>query len=158
MAMADNKTIPLTPEGRVRLEEELNHLRTEHRPAVVQRLQTAREESEAWDNPEFLEAKNELAFIDGRIKELERMLAQATVIPQPATRGVVALGSRVMLRNQEGEEEVYTIVGSAEAKPAEGRISDKSPVGKAVLGRRLGDTVEVETPAGPRALVIVKID
>jgi transcription elongation factor GreA len=153
-----DKTVALTPEGRARLEAELNELRTERRPLVVQRLHVAREDSEAWDNPEVQEAKNELAFVDGRIQELERMLSQAEVIAH-RRHDVVELGSKVTLHSKEdGEEEVYFIVGSAEAQPAEGRISDQSPVGRAVMGHRVGDAVEVETPAGSRELVITGIE
>lgn len=153
-----DKTVALTPEGRARLEAELNELRTDRRPQVVQRLHVAREDSEAWDNPEVQEAKNELAFVDGRIQELERMLSHAEVIAH-TRHGVVELGSKVTLHGEEdGEDEVYYIVGSAEARPAEGRISDQSPVGRAVMGHRVGDTVAVETPSGTRELVITRIE
>ena len=155
----DEKSVALTPEGRRKLEAELKQLREERRPQVVQRLQSARQESEAWDNPEVAEAKDDLAFVDGRIRELERILAKAEVISQPVTHNVVTLGSRVTLRNEEAEEEeVYFIVGSAEAQPGQGRISDKSPVGKAVLGHHVGDRVHVETPAGERELIIANIE
>ena len=154
----DEQTIALTPEGRARLEAELKTLREVRRPQVVQRLHAAREDSEAWDNPEVLEAKNELSFVDGRIQELEHMLARAATIQQPKTPGVVTLGSRVTLHNEEAnEEEVYTIVGSAEAQPSAGKISDRSPVGKAVMGHRVGDRVQVETPEGTLEFVITKI-
>lgn len=154
------KLVSLTPEGRARLEAELAQLRDERRPQVVQRLHSAREDSEAWDNPEVQEAKNELAFVDGRIKELERTLAHAGVIEHRG-KDVVELGAKVTLRaaeDGEEEEEVYYIVGSAEAQPAEGRISDQSPVGKALLGHRKGERVTVTTPAGSRELVIERID
>jgi transcription elongation factor GreA len=155
----DEQTISLTPEGKARLEAELKTLREERRPLVVQRLHAAREDSEAWDNPEILEAKNELSFVDGRIQDLERMLAKAGTIQQSKTPDVVTLGSRVTLHNAEAnEDEVYTIVGSAEAQPAAGKISDRSPVGKAVLGHRVGQLVQVETPAGPVELVITKVE
>lgn len=155
----EDKTISLTPEGRARLEAELKHLREEHRPQVVQRLHTAREDSEAWDNPEIIEAKNDLSFVDGRIQEIERTLAKAAPIPALKTPGLVTLGSRVTLHNEEtGEDEVYTIVGSAEAQPREGKISDRSPVGRAVLGHREQDKVQVETPAGPLDLLIARVE
>lgn len=154
----DNKAVVLTPEGRDRLVAELNQLRTERRPQVVRRLQVAREESEAWDNPEVIEAKNELAFVDGRIMEIESMLSKAQVIQPGGELDLVTLGSRVTLRSEEDDEiEVYTIVGSAEAQPQEGRISNESPVGKALMGHRVGDIIEVETPAGSRRLEIIKI-
>lgn len=153
-----DKTVALTPEGRARLEAELHQLRTERRPQVVQRLHVAREDSEAWDNPEVQEAKNELAFVDGRIQELERMLSQAEVIAH-RSHDVVELGSKVTLFSEDdGEDEVYFIVGSAEAEPAKGRISDQSPVGRAVKGHRVGDRVQVETPSGTRELVIKSIE
>jgi transcription elongation factor GreA len=155
----EDETIALTPEGRAKLQAELKHLREERRPQVVQRLHTAREDSEAWDNPEIIEAKNDLSFVDGRIQEIERTLSKASSIPQVKTPGLVTLGSRVTLHNEEtSEDEIYTIVGSAEAQPREGRISDRSPVGRAVLGHRVGDTVQVETPAGPLELVIAKVE
>lgn len=153
-----DKTVLLTPEGRARLEAELDHLRMEHRPQVVQRLHIAREDSEAWDNPEIQEAKNELAFVDGRIQELERTLSHAQLI-EHTSHDVVELGSTVTLHSEEDDEdEVYHIVGSAEAQPAQGRISDQSPVGKAVMGHRVGDVIHVETPAGTRDLVIKRIE
>lgn len=155
----DEQTISLTPEGRARLEAELKTLREERRPQVVQRLHAAREDSEAWDNPEILEAKNELSFVDGHIQELGRTLANAGTIRQSTTPGVVTLGSRVTLHNEEAkEDDVYTIVGSAEAQPSAGKISDRSPVGKAMLGHRVGERVQVETPAGPLELVITKVE
>jgi transcription elongation factor GreA len=155
----DEQTTSLTPEGRARLEAELMTLREERRPQVVQRLHAAREDSEAWDNPEILEAKNELSFVDGHIQEMERMLAKAGTIQQSITPDVVTLGSRVTLHNEEAkEDEVYTIVGSAEAQPSAGRISDRSPVGKAMLGHRVGERVQVQTPAGPLELVITKVE
>ncbi len=154
-----DRIVSLTPEGRARLQAELEHLRNVRRPEVVQRIQAARQDSEAWDNPEVQEAKDELAFVDGRIKELERTLAQAAVIEPRAPAGVVGLGSRVTLRNEEdGEEEVYTIVGPAEAQPSRGRISDQSPVGKAIMGHRVGEHVTVVTPAGTRELVITNVE
>ena len=155
----EEETISLTPEGRAHLEEELKELREVRRPVTVQRLHNAREDSEAWDNPEVLEAKNDLSFIDGRIQDIERTLAKAGVIQPGQSAGVVRLGSRVTLRNDEtGEDEVYTIVGSAEAQPRLGRISDRSPVGKAVLNRRQGERVQVETPEGPIELVITSVE
>ncbi|MHB1006756.1 MAG: transcription elongation factor GreA [Chloroflexota bacterium] len=152
------KLVSLTPEGRARLEAELDQLRTERRAQVVQRLHAAREDSEAWDNPEVQEAKNELSFVDGRIQELEHTLAHAAVIEHRG-KDVVELGAKVTLRaDEDGEEEVYYIVGSAEAQPAEGRISDQSPVGKALLGHHKGERVMVTTPAGSHELIIDRID
>ncbi|MHB1133133.1 MAG: GreA/GreB family elongation factor [Chloroflexota bacterium] len=155
----EEQSVSLTPEGRVRLENELKELREVRRPAVVQRLHSAREDSEAWDNPEIIEAKNDLSFVDGRIQEIERTLDTASVIQPGHPGGVVTLGSRVTLHNDEtGEDDIYTIVGSAEAQPRLGRISDRSPVGKAVLNRRRGERVQVETPEGPVELVITRVE
>ncbi len=156
-----DKVVSLTAQGQQRLQAELDSLRNERRPAVVERLQIAREDSEAWDNPEVQEAKDELAFVDGRIQELERTLADAEIIEEGA-KGVVSLGSTVTVvgegEDEDGEEEVYQIVGSAEAMPAEGRISDESPVGSALLGKKVRQKVKVQTPSGTRTLVIRKIE
>jgi transcription elongation factor GreA len=155
----EDRTIVLTPEGMKKLKAELDHLRAERRPDVVQRLQAAREQSEAWDNPDLIEAKNELAFLDGKIMELESMLGKATVLEPTKTKGVVGIGSRVTLRSDEDDEdEVYTIVSSVEAQPKEGKISNESPVGKALIGHRVGERIQVETPAGTRELVVTQIE
>jgi len=151
------KTVLLTPEGRQKLLAELEYLKTVRRQEVMEQLQAARQSADGWDSQEFLEAKNEQSFVEGRIKMLEKMLAEAQVLKEERTDGVVGIGSEVVVRNEEGEEERYTIVGSAEADPRLHRISSESPVGKALMGRRAGDQVEVQVPAGKRTLTILEV-
>ena len=155
-----DKPVFLTPEGRAKLEAELKHLRDVKRPEVAERIRAAKEFSDTTDNAEFDEAKNEQAFVEGRILTLEKLLANAVLIDsdQAAAHDVVRLGSRVRVVNEDGQSEVYTIVGSAEASPRHGRISNESPVGQALLGRRIGDAVEVVAPAGIIRLSVASIE
>lgn len=143
----------LTPEGERRLREELEFLRTVKRKEVTDRIRESLDFGDAWENPEYEAAKAEQAFIEGRIAELEKMLKSARVVRAagPAGQGgdVVRIGSRVRVRDlATGDQETYTIVGAAEADPAQHRISHRSPVAQALLGRRAGETVTVEVPAG----------
>lgn len=151
------KTVLLTPEGRQRLSEELEYLKTVRRKEVLEQLAAARQSADGWDSQEFLEAKNEQSFVEGRILTLEKMLAEAGVLEGERTDGVVGLGSEVVVMNEEGEEERYIIVGSAEADPSRHRISQGSPVGKALFGKRAGVQVEFEAPAGRRVLTIISV-
>lgn len=151
----------LTPEGRAKLGAELEHLRSVRRKEAVERLQAARELSDAWDSPEYIEAKNEMSFIEGRIMTIEHLLAEAGVITTEKPEGgadFVRLGSRVTVLNEDGEEESYMIVGSAEADPRTGRISNQSPVGQALLGRRVGEQIQVVAPGGMRQLAVRSIE
>jgi transcription elongation factor GreA len=153
------KTAYLTAEGKAKLEAELNYLRNVRRREVAERIHAAKEFSDTVDNAEFEEAKNEQAFVEGRIMQLEQLLANAVIIDEAAVdHEVVRLGSHVVVRYEDGEEERFSIVGSAEARPAEGRISNESPVGRALLGRRPGDTVEAQAPSGTVRLTIVRIE
>lgn len=159
-ARTDSRTV-LTREGRDRVIAELEYLRNVRRKEVAERLQAARESEDPRESTEFQEAKNEQAFVEGRILALERLLAEATVLSEDeeASRkrvGVVELGSKVRVEDEEGEEE-YHIVSSAEANPRDGRISISSPVGRALAGHKVGDTVEAMTPAGIRRLTIVAV-
>lgn len=148
----------LTPEGLAKLERELEHLRTVRRPEIAERIQRAKESRSAVNTPEYEEAKNEQGFVEGRILELENIIASATIIdPDTLPTDSVQLGSRVIVRHRDGREDLYIIVGSAEADPSEGKISYVSPVGGALLGRHVGDIVEVPVPAGMRQLTIVEI-
>lgn len=145
----NDRTVFLTPEGRAKLEAELQFLRDVRRAEIAERIKAAKDFSDATDNPELDEAKNEQAFTEGRILTIERMLAHAQTITQDSTQhSVVKLGSVVTVSDDTGATEKYFIVGSAEANPREGRISNQSPVGEALLGRRVGEAVEVVTPGG----------
>ena len=149
----------LTPEGLEKLKAELEHLETVRRPQVAEQIHRAKELGGTVDNAEYDDAKNEQAFVEGRILTLESMIKSATLIKEgKSPSSFVKLGSKVRVRNQDGEEEHYTIVGSAEASPSEGRISNESPVGSALLGKRVGDEVEAEAPAGTLKLKLIAIE
>ncbi len=150
----------LTKEGFQKLQEELDHLRTIKRQEVADRLHEAMEGGELIENAEYEAAKNEQAFVEGRIQELEMLLATARVIePEDKNRpeDTVVVGSTVTIQEQGFEAETYTIVGAAEANPQEGKISNESPIGKAILNREVGETVPVETPSGTYKVKILKV-
>jgi len=152
-----NSTVYVTPEGLKKLEDELEHLRTVKRQEVAQRLHEAMEDGELIENAEYEAAKNEQAFVEGRILELEHMLAQAQVIEPGKSTGVVGIGSTVVIQEDGKPAETYTIVGAAEANPRDGLISNESPMGQALLDHKVGDDVDVRTPAGTLRFRIVKI-
>lgn len=153
------KPVFLTKEGRAKLEAELKNLREIRRPQVAERIKSAKQYNESGDNAEFEEAKNEQAFVEGRILTLESMLSNAVIIDEDnRSKDSVRIGSRVTLLNEDGARERYTIVGSAEANARAGRISNESPVGRALLGKCVGDRVEVVAPAGVMAFQIDAID
>jgi len=147
----------LTPEGLRKLQTELAQLRDEGRRKAAQRIRDAKAQGDVRESGEYEDAKEYQAFIEGRIRELERLLADVEVIEDIDQPDVVHLGSRVRVRDSAGYEEVWTLVGSAEANPRSGRISNESPVGRALLGRRVHDTVEVQTPDGIDRLTILEI-
>jgi len=148
----------LTPEGLAKLEEELEYLCTVRRQEVAEKIQQAKELRSTVSSPEYEEAKNEQGFIEGRILEVERIIKNAIIIhPEAAPPDSVQLGSKVTVHHQDGSEEYYNIVGSAEANPSQGKISNVSPVGKALLGKRVGDEVEIEVPAGVLKVKIAEI-
>ena len=151
------KEIRITKEGLEKLESELKHLTTIRRPEVAEKIKRAREMGGTENNAEYDDAKNEQAFVEGRILTLENTIWNASVIESPALPGVVELGNKVLIQNQDGKIEQYTIVGSTEANPVEGKISDESPVGRVLLGKKTGDTVEVTTPAGLLKLLIMEV-
>ena len=153
------KEVYLTAEGLEKLKTELDHLRSVRRQQVAEQIHRATEIGGTVDNAEYDDAKNEQAFVEGRILTLERMIKNATVIEEGKTPSkFVTLGSKVTVRNQDGEEEHYTIVGSAEASPGEGRISNESPVGSALMGKRVGNKVEAQIPAGTIKLEVIAIE
>lgn len=152
------KPIFLTPEGRAKLETELENLRTVRRAQVAQRIHAAKEEGDVMENSAYDEAKNEQAFVEGRILTLEQMLKNAVMIDATRAADTVGLGSYVtVVERGGGDDELFYIVGSAEADPTRGRISNESPVGRALLGKRVGDEVQVKIPDGVRHLKITEI-
>lgn len=156
--MAD-KELLVSPEGLKKLEAELEHLTTVKRREVAERIKTAREFGDISENSEYEDAKNEQAFIEGRIQSLEKMLRQArVVVADDQDPSVVHIGSHVTVKDlEENVEEDYVIVGATEADPIKNRISTESPVGKALLGLKAGDHVEVNAPVGKIRLEVVKI-
>jgi transcription elongation factor GreA len=149
----------LTKEGFEKLQEELDYLRTIKRQEVADRLHEAMEGGELIENAEYEAAKNEQAFVEGRIQELEMLLATARVIEDDKKKkfDLVQVCSTVTVQEDGYEEETYTIVGAAEANPREGKISNESPIGKAILNHRAGEDVHVEAPDGSYKIRIVKI-
>lgn len=148
----------LTLEGYQKLQEELEYLRTVKRQEVAQRLHEAMEGGELIEDAEYEAAKNEQAFVEGRIQELEIILANARVIEDTGKRDIIQVGAKVTIQEGENEPEVYTIVGPAEANPRNGRISNESPLGRALMDHRAGDVVRVEAPGGVFTVRILKVE
>jgi transcription elongation factor GreA len=143
-----SKDIFLTPEGRRNLEEELEFLRNVKRPEVAARIQAAKAEGDVSENAGYDEAKTQQAFLEGRIMTIENMLKNAVIIDDDGPSDRVRVGSHVTIVEEGGEPETFRIVGSAEADPGNGKISNESPFGKALLNQTVGDVVEVHTPGG----------
>jgi transcription elongation factor GreA len=153
------KDVILTPEGLTKLKEELEYLSNDKRREVAERIKEAREFGDISENSEYDDAKNEQAMLEARIASLEEKLRSAQVIePTELSTDVVHVGSVVHVKDEAGKSQKYTIVGSAEANPREYRLSNESPVGKALVGRKRGEEVKVQTPRGQRTLKITKID
>jgi transcription elongation factor GreA len=152
-----DKPVYLTREGKAKLDEELRRRIEQERPAIADRIKQAKDLGDLSENSEYEAAKNEQAFNEGRIRELNYMLNNAQIIEETNGSKVVRIGSTVIVRDEDGEEDEYTIVGSSEANPANGRISNESPVGRALLGQPSRKKVEVESPNGKYKLTIVKI-
>jgi len=144
-----HKEIALTPEGQTKLEEELHRLETVRRREVGERIKEAKEFGDISENSEYDDAKNEQAWVESRIIEINVILAHATIIDAPKKSDKVTLGSKVEIEDVEtGHVHLYQVVGSAEADPTHDRISNESPVGQAIMGHKKGETVQVTTPRG----------
>ncbi len=148
----------LTREGYHKLQDELEYLRTEKRQEIANRLHEAMEGGELIENAEYEAAKNEQAFVEGRIKELEVLLASARVIDEAAVGETVQVGSTVTIQEEGMDPESYTIVGAAEANPSAWRISNESPLGKALINHKPGEKVQVDAPAGSFTVTITKVE
>jgi len=148
----------LTREGHQKLHEELEYLKTEKRKEVADRLHEAMEGGELIEDAEYEAAKNEQAFVEGRIRELEVLLANARIIEETGTKEVVEVAARVTIQEDGNEPEEYVIVGHAEANPSAGRISNVSPLGRALLDHRAGETVQVDAPGGSFTVHILKVE
>jgi len=152
----------LTTKGLQQLEEELEQLRTVRRIEVAERIQASKEVGAMGENAEYEAAMNELAFLEGRVQELEAMIQNAVIIPNHKTaKGrstIVGMGSIVKVESAQAKRPTtYTIVGSAEASPSDGRISNESPIGKALIGKKVGDEVEFAVPAGKQRLKVLQV-
>ncbi|MEK7848498.1 MAG: transcription elongation factor GreA [Chloroflexota bacterium] len=151
------KQYELTKEGLAKLEAELHHFHTVRRAEVAEKIKRAKETGGTDHNADYEEAKNEQAFVEGRIQELENMLKNAVVISHPQKASRVEMGSEVTVVDQDGKTQQFTIVGSAEARPIEGRISNLSPVGQALLGKKAGERVGVKAPGGTLHLRVTQV-
>jgi transcription elongation factor GreA len=144
------KDVLLTPEGFEKLKGEIEYLKTDKRREVAERIKHAREFGDISENSEYDDAKNEQAMVEQKIAQLEERLTRARLIEKKdVPKGVVAVGTRVRLKDMDANETIeYVIVGSAEANPREQKLSNESPVGRAIIGRKKGETVEVAAPRG----------
>lgn len=157
--MIEDDSVYLTPEGLKQIEEELEHLKTVRRQEVAIKLETAIRQGDLKENADYHDAKEEQGFIEGRIRQLEDSLRRAKVIERRGPSNVVHVGSRVtVVEVGFDDEETYVIVGAHEADPTQGRISNISPIGSALLGAKRGQTVRAETPAGLIEFQIVRIE
>jgi len=152
-----DRTVYLTRQGFKRLDDELEHLRTVKRPEVSERIRQSKDMTDVDGNAEYDEAKSEQGFIEGRIVELERALAGAQIIGDGPSSEFVGLGSHVKVKDDDGEVDEYRIVGSLEADPKRGMISNESPVGRALMGKKPGETSTVVAPGGAFNLTVVEI-
>jgi transcription elongation factor GreA len=149
----------LTPEGLAKAKAELKELVEVKRAEIANRLREAIKMGDLSENADYIMAKEEQAFLEGRILELQDLLRSATIIDgNAASTGVVRMGSKVTVQEGSASPETYTLVGAKEADPRQGKISNESPVGKALLGRKVGDTVKIETGLGPIKLKVIQID
>ena len=148
----------LTKEGKEELEKRLEYLKVEKRAEITERIKVAREFGDLSENAEYDAAKNEQAMIEGEILEIEEKLNRAVIIKETAKKGTVSLGSKVDLLDEDlGEVMTYEIVGTTEADVELGRISNESPIGNALLGRKAGDTIKVAVPMGITTVTVKKV-
>src|SRR5215207_1424188 len=152
----NNKPTYLSKDGLQKLRAELEEMTTVKRPEIANRIHDAKEHGDLSENAEYEDAKNEQAFVEGRIQTLEALIKNATLIDENHSTDHVQIGSTVKVASDDGEES-FTIVGSTEAKPTEGRISNESPVGRALLGRKKGEKVLVKVPAGDFTYKVLSI-
>jgi transcription elongation factor GreA len=150
--------IQLTQEGFEKLRAELEHLRTIGRAEVAERIRAAKEVGDITDSAQYEAAKDDQAFLEGRIRALESQIGNARIITREGLPGLISLGSRVTITNGAGWERTLTVVDAAEASAAQGHISADAPVGKALLGRQKGDTVLVQAPSGPIPYTVLRVE
>lgn len=160
--MSNEKQYPMTLEGKQKLEDELNTLKTVKRPEVVERIKVARSFGDLSENSEYDSAKEEQGFVEGRISLIEQMLRNAVIITEDDSSTTISLGKTVtfdeLINGKRANfEETYVIVGSAEADPMEGKISNDSPIAKALIGKHVEDVVKITTPGGDMEVIILEV-
>ena len=155
--MAVTNQIQITKQGYISLQGELDELSNQKRPKLVERLAFARTQGDLAENSDYQNAKDELEFLDGRISELEEVLKQAEIVTASSKSGQVSFGTKVTVKTN-GKKLLFEIVGEWEADPANSRISHTSPLGQALVGKKVGDKVQVEAPAGKLTYEILKIN
>lgn len=160
--MSNEKQYPMTLDGKQKLEDELNTLKTVKRPEVVERIKVARSFGDLSENSEYDSAKEEQGFVEGRISLIEQMLRNAVIITEDDSSNTISLGKTVtfdeLINGKRANfEESYTIVGSAEADPMEGKISNDSPIAKALMGKHVDDVVKLTTPGGDMEVIILEV-
>ncbi len=151
--------VPMTKEGLAKLEQELEHLKHVRRPEVAERIRQSKELASTQNNAEYDDAKNEQAFVEGRILTLEKLIQDAQIIDEEEAHHAtqVQIGSTVSVVGSDNKIQQFTIVGAPEADPKQGKISHESPVGRALLGKRVGDEVQVDAPKGVMRFTVTKI-
>ena len=155
--MADQKQTYITEEGLKKLEEELEYLKNTKRKEIAERIRDAKELGDLSENAEYAEAKEEQSFVENRILELQSITRNVNLIKKSKKANQVDVGSTIDVENAEGASMTYTIVGSNEADPIKGLISNESPIGKAFLGKKVGEEAEVEAPSGKITFKVLKI-
>ncbi len=148
----------LTAEGAEMLKKELEELKGPRRQELARRLRSAIQMGDLSENADYHKAKEDQGFLEGRIQELEYKLRNAVIIDKSGNGDAVGIGNHVTIQEPDGPEETYHVVGAQEADPRRGRISNESPIGKAIMGRKVGDEVEAETPGGKLRFKILKIE
>ena len=158
--MADEKTFPMTADGKEKLEKELEDLRLKRRPEVIKRIKIARSYGDLSENSEYESAKDEQAFVEGRISQIENMLQSAVIIDNDdVAADEVSMGRSITFKELPDEEpETYTIVGESESDPLSGKISNESPMAKGLLGHKVGEKVDIEIPSGVMHVEILEVN
>ncbi|MCQ3939063.1 MAG: transcription elongation factor GreA [Chloroflexi bacterium] len=148
----------LTPEGEAKLKAELEELKGPRREELAKRLRAAIQMGDLSENADYHKAKEDQGFLEGRIKEIEAILRNSVIIERSGSSDVVSIGSRVTIQEEGFEPETYHLVGPAEADPRNGKISHESPIGRALMDKKVGDTAETETPGGKIKFKIIKVE
>lgn len=153
----ENNPLYLTLDGKEKIERELEILISEKRPDLARRLRSAIQKGDLSENAEYIAAKEEQGFLEGKIQELQAILSQAVVVEDSGEEGVITIGKRVIVEENGRPQETYTLVGAKEADPRNGRISNESPIGRALMGKRVGETAVAKTPGGEIEFKIIEI-